>query len=58
MGYRYHARGSTTFSKLGVHFLGLGYYYASKGKKIDRSTKFGAIGYILTLYSSKRYVKS
>jgi len=27
-------------------------------KKIDRSTQFGAIGYIITLYSSKSYVKS
>ena len=27
-------------------------------KKIDRSTQFGAVGYIVTLYSSKSYVKS
>ena len=27
-------------------------------KKIDRSTQFGAVGYIITLYSSKSYVKS
>ena len=27
-------------------------------KKLDRSTQFGAIGYIITLYSSKSYVKS
>ena len=28
------------------------------GKKLDRSTLFGAVGYIITLYSSKSYVKS
>ena len=27
-------------------------------KKIDRSTQFGAVGYIITLYSSKSHVKS
>ena len=27
-------------------------------KKIDRSTQFGAVGYMITLYSSKIYVKS
>jgi len=27
-------------------------------KKLDRSTQFGAVGYIITLYSSKSYVKS
>ena len=27
-------------------------------KKIDRSIQFGAVGYIITLYSSKSYVKS
>jgi len=42
---------------LGVQFLGLGYYYPST-EKIDRSTQFGAVGYIITLYSSKSYVKS
>ena len=26
-------------------------------KKIDRSTQFGAVGYIITLYSSQSYVK-
>ena len=26
-------------------------------KKIDRSTQFGAVGYIITLHSSKSYVK-
>ena len=50
-------RSSTTFSKLGVQFLGLGYYYPST-EKIYRSTQFGAVGYIVTLYSSKSYVKS
>jgi len=42
----------------GVQFLGLGYYYPSTEKKISRSTQFGAVGYIITLYSSKSYVKS
>jgi len=27
-------------------------------KKLDRSTQFGAVGYIITLYLSKSYVKS
>jgi len=27
-------------------------------KKLDRSTQFGAVGYIITLYSLKSYVKS
>ena len=27
-------------------------------KKLDRSTQFGAVSYIITLYSSKSYVKS
>ena len=49
-------RGATTFSKLGVQILGLGYYYPPT-EKIDRSTQFGAVGYIITLYSSKSYVK-
>ena len=35
-----------------VQFPGLGYYYPST-EKIDRSTKFGAVGYIITFYSSK-----
>ena len=43
--------------KVGVRFLGLGYYYPST-EKIDTSTQFGAVGYIITLYSSKSYVKS
>jgi len=30
----------------GVQFLGLGYYYSSTEKQIDKSTQFGAIGYI------------
>ena len=47
----------TTFSKLGVQFLGLWYYYPST-EKIDRSAQFGAVGHIITLYSSKSYVES
>ena len=50
-------RAATTFTKLGVQFLGLDYYYPST-EKLDRSTQFGAVGYIITLYSSKSYVKS
>jgi len=45
------------FRSWGFQFLGLGYYYPST-EKIDRSTQFGAVGYIITLYSSKSYVKS
>jgi len=40
------------FSELGVQFLGLGYYYPSI-EKIDRSTQFGAVGYIITLFIKK-----
>jgi len=43
--------------KVGVQFLGLGYYYPS-AEKIDRSTQFGAVGYIITRYSSRSQVKS
>ena len=50
------SRGAATFSKLGVQFLGLGYYYPST-EKIDRSTQFGAVGYIITRYSSKKLSK-
>ena len=50
-------RGATTFSKLGVQFLGIGITTLLQ-KKIDRSTQFGAVGYIIKLYSSKSYVKS
>jgi len=35
----------------------LWYYYPST-EEIDRPTQFGAVGYIITLYSSKSYVKS
>ena len=45
-------RGATMSSQLGVQFLGLGYYYPST-EKIDGSTQFGAIGYIITLFSKK-----
>ena len=45
-------RGATTFSNLAVQFLDLWYYYPST-ENIDRSTQFGAVGYIITLYSSK-----
>ena len=50
------ARGATMSSKLGVQFLGLRYYYPST-EKLNRSTQFGTVGYIITLYSSKSYVK-
>jgi len=52
------ARGATTSSKFGVQFLSLGYYYPSTEQKLDRSTQSGAVGYIITLYSSKSYVKT
>ena len=47
---------SHIFKVWGVQFLGLWYYYPSTEK--IRSTQFGAVGYIITLYSSKSYVKS
>ena len=51
-------RDATTFSKLGVQFLIVyGITALLQTKKIDRSTQFGAVGYIITLYSSKSYVK-
>jgi len=47
------------FKVEGVHLrlLGLGYYTLLQ-KRLDRSTQFGAVGYIITLYSSKSYVKN
>jgi len=45
-------RGATASSELGVQFLSLGYYYPSI-KKLHRSTQFGAVGYIITLYLSE-----
>ena len=51
------SQGATTFSKLGVQFLGL-WYYCPSTEKLDRSTQFGAVGYIIKLYSSKSYLKS
>jgi len=39
--------------KVGVQFLGLWYYCPSTEKKLDRSTQFGAIGYIITLFIKK-----
>ena len=51
-------RGATTFSKLGVQFVRLWYYYPFTEKHIlDMSTQFGAVGSIFTLYSSKSYAK-
>ena len=50
-------RGATTFSKLGSNSLVYGTTTILQ-KKIDRSTQFGAVGYIITLHSSKSYVKS
>jgi len=38
-------------------FLGLWYYYPST-EKSDRFIRFGAVGYIITLNSSKSYVRS
>ena len=54
------SKGATTFSKLRVQFLSLGYYYPVPfyRKQLDRSIRFGAFGYIITLFSSKSYVKS
>jgi len=55
----HRSRGATTSSKLGVQFLGLILVYWSKVLlpfytfKIDRSTQFGASGYIITLFIKK-----
>jgi len=46
-------RGETTSLKLGSRVL-LPFYR----KKLDRSTQFGAFGYIIIPYSSKSYGKS
>jgi len=47
-------QGRNNVFRVGVQFLGLGYLST---EKIDRSTQFGTVGYIITLYSSKSYVK-
>jgi len=46
------SRGATTSSKLMVQFLGRGYYYSST-EKLDMSTQFDGIGYIITLFIKK-----
>ena len=48
-------RGTSTFSKLGVQFLGLGYHYPST-EKIDRSIQFGAIGYNHTIHQKATWI--
>ena len=53
--YAYQLQMRNHVFKVWVQFLGLGYYYPST---LDRSTQFGAVGYIITLHSSKSYVKS
>jgi len=50
-------RGATTFSKLGGPISWSRVLLPFYRKKLDRSTQFGAVGYIITLYSSKSYVK-
>jgi len=45
-------RGATTSSELG---RSNSLFYR---KKLDRSTQFGAVGYIIAFYSSKTYVRS
>ena len=53
------SRGATTFLKSGgVQFLRSRVLLLFYRKKLDRSTQFGAVGYIITLYSSNSYVKS
>jgi len=49
-------RGATTSLKLGSNFLVYGITTLLQ-RKLDRSTQFGAVGYIITLCSSKIYVK-
>ena len=51
-----YTQGRNHVFKVGVQFLGLRNYYPST-EKLDRSTQFGAVGYIITLYSPKSYVK-
>ena len=45
------------FLKLGIQFLGLGYYYPST-EKIRQVDLVWWVGYIITRFSSKSYVKS
>ena len=51
-------RGATTFSKLGGSNSLVYGITTLLQKKINRSTQFGAVGYTITLYLSKSYVKS
>ena len=46
------------FQSWGSNSLVYGITTLLQKKIIDRSTQFGAVGYIITLYSSKSYVKS
>jgi len=51
------ARDATTFSKLGIQFLGLWYYYPST-EKIRQVYPVWCSRYIITLCFSKNYVNS
>jgi len=51
-------RGPTTSLKFGGPFPWSRILIPFCRKKSDRSIQFGAVGYIITLYSSKSYVKS
>ena len=51
-------RGETTPSELGGPVPWSRVLLPFYRNKLDRSTQFGAVGYIITLYSSKSYVKS
>ena len=51
-------RGATTFSKLGGPIPWFRVLLPLYRKKLDRSTQFGAVGYIITLYSPESCVKS
>jgi len=52
------SKGATTFSKLGDPILQSRVSLPFYRKKLDRATKFGAVGYVITPYSSKSYVKN
>ena len=56
--YMAECRGATTSSKLGGPIPWSMVLLPFYRKKLDRSTQFGAVGYVITLYSSKSNVKN
>jgi len=51
-------RGATRFQGWGGGPIPSSRVWLPSYKKVDRSTQFGAVGYIIGFYSSKSYVKS